>query len=252
VVIVANPVSGSTTDERFTGHLRFDQVDITAAGLPNGAVLPAGRPRTFTVRVHNTAGVPESFFVDPRSTAVTDLRLAADGAESGVSMRPFAQAGYVVPTETTGLVAVASGSAPVTADLAAATGQPEVFGTPGPDNVAMTYVDSPAVSPGSWLLQADPVGPFGGSTPGTADLELFAHTLAFDPAATSSTGDVWQHGTKATPLAIAAGQTGTITVTLTPDQARGAAVAGFLCVDDTAANGSADELISIPYHYTVG
>lgn len=275
LVVVANPVSGSTTDEAFTGRLRFDQVDVTAQGVPNsaGQVLPAGVPRTVTVRVHNTAATPESFFVDPRANSMTDLRLApGDGSASGLRLRPFAQATYLVPTETTGLVGVTSGSAPVTADLVAGTGQPEVFGTPGPDNTAVAYLDSPAVSPGSWLLQADPVGPFGGSSAantanGTADLELIAHTLAFDPAVTSSTGDTWQastHGPTGTPLTVAADQTGTITVTVKPAAPKGTVVSGFLYLDaltgSTAANPTAnptanltaDELIAIPYSYAVG
>jgi hypothetical protein len=215
--------------------------------------------------VHNTAATPESFFVDPRANSVTDLRLApSDGTESGVRLRPFAQATYLVPTETTGLVGVTSGSVPVTADLAAGTGEPEVFGTPGPDNTAVAYLDSPAVSPGSWQLQADPVGPFGGSSAantanGTANLELIAHTLAFDPAVTSSTGDTWQasqHGPTGTPLPVAADQTGTITVTFKPTAPKGTVVSGFLYLDamtgSTAANPTADELIAIPYSYTVG
>ena len=55
-------------------------------------------------------------------------------------------------------------------------------------------------------------------------------------------------------------QTGTITVTITPDAAAGTVIHGFLYVDAVNANsstfgsitGSGDELVAIPYAYTVG
>jgi hypothetical protein len=62
-----------------------------------------------------------------------------------------------------------------------------------------------------------------------------------------------------TPLHLDPGQTGTITLTITPNAPRGTVVHGFVAVDtfDAAlffgiAATSGDELINVPYTYTVG
>jgi hypothetical protein len=62
------------------------------------------------------------------------------------------------------------------------------------------------------------------------------------------------------PLTLAPGQTGTITVSITPDAAAGTVIHGFLYVDAVNANSrtfgsitrSGDEVSAIPYTYTVG
>jgi hypothetical protein len=62
------------------------------------------------------------------------------------------------------------------------------------------------------------------------------------------------------PLTLAPGQTGTITVTITPDAAAGTVIHGLPYVDAVNANSctlgsitrSGDELSAIPYTYTVG
>ena len=49
------------------------------------------------------------------------------------------------------------------------------------------------------------------------------------------------------------GQAGTITLTITPNAAPGTVVHGFLAVDTfNLASLSGDELVNIPYTYTVG
>jgi hypothetical protein len=164
----------------------------------------------------------------------------------------------VVPPATTGLIGVTSGSVPVSADMYANAGEPEALGPPGPGNIAVAFLGSPAVSQGKWGLEADPIGPFGTAGPGTANLALVAHTRSFDPTVTSSTGDRWLGTVVAQapsfhPVRVDPAATGTITVTITPKGPKGTQVAGYLYVDDTSvANNAGDQLIAIPYSYTIG
>ena len=56
-----------------------------------------------------------------------------------------------------------------------------------------------------------------------------------------------------TPLTLAPDQTGTITLTFTPSAAKGTVVRGFIGVDTlNLGTVSGDELVNIPYTYTVG
>jgi hypothetical protein len=86
-----------------------------------------------------------------------------------------------------------------------------------------------------------------------------------DAAARPSTGNpvarlLGQSTCAYTPLTLAPGQTGTITVIIKPDASAGTAIHGFLYVDAVNANsstfgsitGSGDEVTAIPYAYTVG
>jgi hypothetical protein len=57
------------------------------------------------------------------------------------------------------------------------------------------------------------------------------------------------------PLTLAPGQTGTITLTFTPSapKPKGTVVRGFIGVDTlNLATASGDELVNIPYTYKVG
>lgn len=260
VVVFTNPVSGASTQQNFTGKLQFNVVDIKVANVPASAktVLPAGKPSTVTVLVHNTGAVTGSFYVDARSTAWTDTQLIPTASASNVPLAPSASLGYVVPTDTTQITGITSGSVPVSADLAPNTGEPENLSPPGAGNIAVVTDRSPSISPGLWLLEADPIGPFDGPNTGTANFAAVAHTQGFDSAVTSSTGDHWLASVQAqppafTPVSIDPGTFGTITVTITPKAAKGSVVSGYLYVDNaTMSNGAGDELIAIPYTYKVG
>src|SRR5262249_25030292 len=132
-------------------------------------------------------------------------------------------------------------------------------------------------------------GPFPGPAPaGSLNVSASAFGNLFDPAITTSTGDFWQVGVdpaampaqaalaKAAgvrllaanradagpnaspavdpgPLVPNPGQTGTIMVTITPTGPEGTIVTGHLYIDtvDLFTDGG-QELISLPYQYTVG
>jgi hypothetical protein len=119
------------------------------------------------------------------------------------------------------------------------------------------------VTAGEWYGQPGECGPYSsGAAEGTATLSVTVVTRAFDPAVSSSTGDLWadSYSSQATlaPLLVSSGRTGTIDVTITPSASPGALVSGDLYVDDLAgpvapyAEATGDELAVIPYEYTVG
>ena len=89
------------------------------------------------------------------------------------------------------------------------------------------------------------------------NLAAVANTNPFDSAVTASSGDVWAQSVNPaapyTPVSIGPGQTGTITLTFTPNAPKGTVVRGFIGVDTfNLVTISGDELINIPYSYKVG
>jgi hypothetical protein len=257
VVVFQNPVSGATTREPFTGQVRYDLVSVSASGLPRG-VVPAGQPVHATVRVRNTGAAAGSFYVDARTASWVDAQLVPDGSAAAVPLMPSASLGYLVPPDTSRVTGVASGSVPVSADLAPNTGEPERLGSPGPGNVAVVSTSSPAVSQGLWLLEADPVGPFSAVRAGTVSFAATAHMLGFDSSVSSATGDYWLGSVRAQapafhPVSVAPGGRGVISVTFTPAGPVGSVVSGWLYVDSVSlTNDAGDELVGIPYSYVVG
>jgi hypothetical protein len=259
VVVFQNAVAGASTSEPFTGHVTFDKVDVTAAHLPAfKAVLPKGKPATATVTVHNTGTAQGSYYVDARTATWTDTQLVPNASAANVPLEPSASLGYLVPPDTSEVTGIASGSVPVSADLAANTGEPEHLGSPGPGNIAVATDRAPALSQGLWLLEADPIGPFDAPNPGTVNFAAVVHTQAFNPDVRSATGDYWLGGVLDQPPAfhpvtVEPGNTGNITVTFTPTAPKGTVVTGWLYVDDTTlSNNAGDELAYLPYSYTVG
>ena len=262
VVSVLNPVAGTTTAQRFSGEVRFNTVDVHAAGVPNGpaTVLPAGHPVTARVTVHNTGIAPESFFVDPRRTARTDQRLITTDPETGVPVPPSPPINYLVPTECNRVTTTATAPVPIDAELFSSTMSPFVIGRSASTRPAVASVSAAQVTPGPWVADASLVGPFppGGVPPTSADFITVGHCRAFDATITSTTGDIWLTSVDPspppfTPLVLQPGQTGTITVTITPTGPPGTVVTGNLFIDDFSNDtGGGDELATIPYTYTVG
>ena len=89
------------------------------------------------------------------------------------------------------------------------------------------------------------------------NLAALANTYAFDPAVSSSTGDVWAQSVdpsaSSAPVSIAPGATAAIQVTITPGGRRQRVVHGFIGVDTfNLATVSGDEVQRIPYAYRIG
>jgi hypothetical protein len=84
---------------------------------------------------------------------------------------------------------------------------------------------------------------------------MLAHMKAFDGDADSTTGDWWRiliDSDHYAPLQLAPGQSGTITVTFTPQGKKGDKVDGILYVDDFSQRRLAgNEQMAFPYSYKI-
>jgi subtilisin family serine protease len=259
VLLVALPVDGSHLTEPFTGSISFAAPSVTSSGIPNSAsaALPAGQPVTATITVANTGNISKDFFADPRLEGkVPQQLLGSDVNAVPLPLSLAAQPNWLVPTNTNALTVVAQGTVPITMDVSWAFGDPDVLGASFGNNSAAALV-APEVAPGLFFALPEATGPFTAGTTGTVNLAAVANTNPFDAAVTSTSGDVWAQSVNAsapyTPLTLAPGTTGTITLTFTPSAPKGTVVRGFIGVDTlNLATAAGDELVNIPYTYKVG
>ncbi|HEY7282419.1 MAG TPA: S8 family serine peptidase [Actinomycetota bacterium] len=257
-LLVAGPIDGARVSEPFTSTISFGAPNVTATGLPNSPSvhLAPGTPVTATISITNTGSVEEFYFADPRLDGAVPQELLGSGVNDvPLPLSLFAQPNWLVPTHTRALVVGAEGTVPIVMDVVALNGGPDVLGLSfGNDSVAA--LGAPEVAPGFWFGIPEARGPFTTATTGTVDLAAVADANRFDSAVSSTSGDLWKQSVDATapwtPLGLAPGQTGTITVTITPS-ASAHHVRGFIDVDTfNLASNSGDEVASIPYRYTVG
>jgi hypothetical protein len=259
VLLVALPVNGAHLTEPFTGALSFTAPSVTSSGIPNSAssVLPAGQPVTATIKVTNTGNISKDFFADPRLNGkVPQQLLGSDVNNVRLPLSLAAQPNWLVPTNTNALVVGAQGTVPITMDVSWAFGDPDVLGLSFGNN-SVAALAAPEVAPGFFFALPEATGPFTSGTTGTVNLAAVANTNPFDSAVTSTSGDAWALSVNAsapyTPVTLDPGQTGTITLTITPSAPKGTVVRGFIGVDTlNLGTISGDELVNIPYTYTVG
>ncbi|MFH8384223.1 S8 family serine peptidase [Kitasatospora sp. NPDC018058] len=279
VLNVLGPVSGQELSQDFTGTIAFNQNQATAAGLPNDAKakLEAGKPVTVQVNYTNNTAATQRIAADGRLDKRVDLPLVPQGASASVAL-PLSLTssvpGFLVPPATDQLKAVAASSTPAQVELNATTGSPDLFGDlkKAQDGSTISVAtdkgsaEQPVV-PGSWGTFVQQIGPFGNGTApaGTSTITATAHTLAFDPALASSTGDPYASGVNASapaanPVTVAPGATGSLQVTVTPTGPKGSTVKGVLYLVSgptfvpTANNSlgtTGSVLAAIPYSYTV-
>jgi hypothetical protein len=269
----ANPVSGLELQEPFTGTIGFGKLPISS-NLPSGKKLANGSTDTFHVTIHNSGQAPEAYFVDPRLHAKVTLALPnqgpGDASNLTLPLPPSLDGGppfpfYLVPTETSQISESLTGSAPVDFDSSYFPGDPDLEGTQSGNSASLTF-SSQEVSPGLWSLNPSQIGPYNtttGAPTATAAASFSAVTKAFDPAVSSSTGDLWSafEGLSSTlaPVYIPAGGSATITVTIAASGASGSKHSGTLYVDDLTIAGfngifgdpNGDEITAIPYSYTI-
>ena len=137
-------------------------------------------------------------------------------------------------------------------------GDPDLEALPFGLSPSVTVSD-PIVAAQTWLALPSQIGPFPRVAPtATVSFSATAHTSPFDAAVSSSTGDpllaaVQSPAPPSTPLQLTAGAAGHISVTVTPEGAKGTVVKGVLYIDSIdPVTGSSDELAAVPYTYTIG
>jgi subtilisin family serine protease len=261
-LLVAGPIDGTHLTEPFTGAISFAAPTVTSSGIPNSAstVLTAGTPVTATISLTNTGNITKDFFADARLNGrVPQLLLGSDVNAVPLPLSLVAQPNFFIPTDTNSLTVAAQGTVPITMDVSALNGDPDVAGLSIGD-ISAAELLAPEVAPGFFFALPEATGPFPptGVAPGsTVNLAAVANTNRFDSAVSASSGDVWAQSVNAaapyTPLTLTAGASGTITLTITPNAAKGTVVHGFIAVDTfNLATDSGDEVTSIPYTYKVG
>lgn len=296
-MFVIDGVTGFEVAQKFTATLAFDTVKVSAPVLPDSVAttLAAGVPVKVPVKITNTGVVPLEYFADARLNTTGDLPLVEiSGAEQPIPL-PVPDGvtpNWQSPTEVTHLAVTARANTGVNLDINYASGSPEIYSA-NVNNRATSSTDAARVSAGGWAADVGQTGPFNGPAPaGHVTLTAVAHGKLFDPAVTSSTGDIWRigidpasdpalaallsaaHSALVTdqlnagthlatppaapgvapvgPVTLKPGQSTTITVTITPSAAAHSVVRGHLYVDTfNVVSGSGDELIDLPYAYTV-
>jgi hypothetical protein len=277
--------SGAQTALPFTGTLKFNGVSITN-NVPNSTstTIAAGSGKTYTIHVTNTGNETEQYFVDARTTGSIFT-----GFVSNPQPLPFAYMYFPVAPETSwvGSYAQTQYSTPIDLELEGANGQSPYGGTGVPDVLGQDmggFAEADYLAPdgstaptGFYGSFVTAVGPFADgsalSSSDTATVVGYMQTQGFDDNACASTGDMWalqlgefQTNTNSfcsagnySPSILGPGHADNISVRLTAPSgaASGTVVSGYLYVDTIyfdnqgIGTGNGDELIKIPYTYTV-
>jgi hypothetical protein len=268
ILMINFNVSGASTTQIFQGVISFNQVRAQAPSLPDsaGVVLKAGRPVVVPITITNPGLVSKDISAEARLSATGFLGL---GSISATLPLTFTQPppSFITPPWLSAVTFAAHSPRPVDLDVVnvngaspnGATFSPEVFATSGtvagPDGqyTALGSIVAPEVAAGVWLAFPAERGPFGAQPPPptTVQLDALGYGSLFDPTAQASTGDPFLGGYA--PLTVAPGGAGTFIVTITPTGRPGTVVQGYLLVN--ALNPfsiGVDEMVALPYKYTVG
>jgi hypothetical protein len=275
IVYFTGPTAGNEISQPFTGNIQLDNINVSAPGLPNSPAikLKAGIPVTVPVTIRNNGAAPQAVFIDARLNTIVSLPLVSQFGLPGNyqyslplnSDLPL----WFVPTQTSSVQAVANANVPIEFDYKTDIGDPDLFGAPAPKtstyNARGSYTPGGGtVTPGDWYSNPSEIGPYpaAGAPAGQVSMSLTATMKAFDPAVTSTTGDLWLYSLNAfydgfAPMTINPGQTAVINVTITPSGLSGTLVTGNLYVGDLLSDvppyGSytGNELAALPYAYKI-
>ena len=266
VIDFMGPVAGNEIADRFFGHITIDTTKATATGLPHSPrrLLKRGTTLTVPVKITNTGKAAEVYFIDARLARKTTIVL--DSLDGQTFLLPLSvQPEWFVPTQASSARVTAKATLPVEFDWGPGQGDADLLAPPARgDRAAGTF--SPAdgtLQPGDWVASPDEIGPYprGGAKPGSVTMAMTVTAKAFDPAVTTDVGDLWLASINLTApfsgLAINPGKSGVIDVKIRPSGKPGTVVRGFLYVDDSVpalppyGQSTGDELVAIPYAYTI-
>jgi hypothetical protein len=258
-------VYSGLTQSTLNGAVSFNTDSVAVKGVPKGSVK-GGTVVTASVKVTNTGTEPETYQLDPRTTAQTPYSAQSVTNTSGTlpvtPPNPVPQ--YVVPPFSSQLRMNASttGSTPIAFDLSPFWGAPDLLSPPSSAGTTSLTVENPFAS--EWAPAPTEMGPFGTSTGPSEDYSTSGTvaTLGFDPTAVPATGNVWNDvlagaNQQLNPLFLLPGQSGTTSVAFTvPNGAPGTVVSGTLAVETFNFTGlsdwSSDVLSLVPYSYSIG
>lgn len=254
--------------------------------------LAQGKAVTVPVTITNTGVAPLTYFADARLNRSGTIDLGdVNGSPTFALPEPAdVTPEWIVPSHSSAFAVTAAADQPVNVDMAWQGGDPEVYTAAAPGSTTTTNAYSASqVAPGIWYADLGQTGPFAApATPGTVTVSATATGQLFDTDVTSPTGDFYTEGvagqSAGSPLVLAPiakrvaaqshgtpisstgkapivngpptlkpGQKATVLVTITPSQAKGSRVSGHLYIDTLDPGlANADELIDLPYSYTVG
>jgi hypothetical protein len=273
IVDFAEPIVGDEVSQPYSGDVRLDATDVSAAGLPDSSstTLASGTPITVPVTIKNTGDAAEEFYLDARLDSSTTLDLAPLDQATGVTLPMTGNPPeWLVPTETSSVSVAATSSLPTMFDYSPFAGDPDLASSSLGSAPLCSTTPSGTYTPtggdvtaGGWSADPTECGPYPAPAPaGTVSATMTAVTKAFDPAVTSPTGDLWLEATDPsstfTPVVIEPGQSTTVNVTITPGATAGTVVNGTIYVDDFTSEvppydvPAGDEIAALPYSYTVG
>jgi len=245
----------------FTGRLSFEPVTTAAVGLPDSpnVVLAQGKPATATLTFTNTGNTRKDFFADARLDQPALQGLLVGGSPTPLPLPVTAQPFLFVPAGSDQLLVVGQGTVPILMDISAQGGDPDIEGVRLPNNLNLAQATAAELAPGVWFALPEPIGPFppNGVGKASATVSAAAVTNRIDPAMSASSGNVWaafSFGSGPyTPVSVNPGQSGTITLTITPTAPKGTVVHGFVELETfNSFTASADEIVVLPYTYSVG
>jgi hypothetical protein len=261
--------SGNQVALPYTGRIAFNQAQIFAPTLPNSAdvkLSASGKPVTVKVDVTNTGLSGAAYFVDARtaSSGVTNLPVQTGCAMT--STLPGTCSNYIVPTQVSKVLFTAKSSVPIQMDAYNLTGfilqtdNPDLFASKTGTNAVAASLIEPEIPYGLWQVSPSEIGPYkaaGGAPTEPVTVTGSVVMKGFDSAVSSDSGDFWADAVLGTntfnPLLIPAGESGVISVTITPDPSLvGKVVNGYVIVDTyNPSVGTGDEVYVLPYRYTV-
>jgi hypothetical protein len=277
IIDFAEPSAGNELSQRYSGHIVFNHVRVSAPGLPDSAAhsLAAGKPVTVAVKITNTGAAPEDYFLDARLDATRTMKLAPLPTSADTVALPLAvnYPGWLVPSLTSRMSVTQKSSLPAMFNVNSFAGDPDLASSDAAsgtslcaDSASVSYAPTDGrVTAGGWEAAPSECGPYakGGAAAGTATITMRVRAKAFDHAMAPSTGDFWETAVNPdqfyVPVLIYPGQTAAVDVTITPSGPAGTVVTGRLYVDDLMnvdgvppySDVTADEVAAIPYQYRV-